>query len=210
MAILAAVLLANMSSAAKRGRDAGRQADLRNLQNAIEAYKHKNGQYPLAGCGASSGQWGTEKKCDTFTDKNYIIGLAPDFIPRLPHDPVRGSNEGYSYVTNAAQTVYKIMAMNTVEVDTIDYNHPFKSCDIRPDNLGRFQFVTSTGIDVGGWCAYVVGMDGTPEPEPDRCKLSSDNGNGRFDKSYGLWGGYADEGKGTALLVKKTTSIICK
>ena len=36
MAILAAVLLANMSSAAKRGRDAGRQADLRNLQNAIE------------------------------------------------------------------------------------------------------------------------------------------------------------------------------
>ena len=143
MAILASILLANMSSSGKIGRDTERQANVRALQNAIESYKHKNGQYPPMGCTDTNGN-GFSDEADTDC-VNYITGLAPEFITGLPHDPARGTHEGYAYITNLANsdypkagTVYKVMAMNTVEADTIDYTHPFASCDIKYGDATTF------------------------------------------------------------------------
>ena len=211
MGILAAVLLANMTNSGKVGRDAQRQSDLRNLQSAVESYKHKYGVYPLGGsvCSVSGGQWATEKSCST-----YIEGLTPEFIDRLPRDPAIRSNNGFSYVTNDERSVYKIMVWNTVEADVIDYEHPFKSCDIRPDENGNFQYVNANNINKGGWCAYVINSDGDILGDVAQCKSNSashpDNGNGRFDKSYAVWGGFANEGTGAAINVSLTTDIICK
>jgi prepilin-type N-terminal cleavage/methylation domain-containing protein len=217
MAILAAIILANMSSAAKRGRDAERQADLRNLQTAIEAYKHRNGKYPAMGCTDSNG-WSTEKACAT-----YISGLAPNFIPALPHDSARGINNGYSYVTNTEKTVYKIMAMNTVEADTAlsdpkrAYSHPFKSCDIRyGDGTNYAPSYSWDQVDLYGWC-NIFGTQFSTTPASTDCISSNDTndagfkGSGRFDRSYGLWGGFAEgTSRGTTVTVKPTTDIICK
>lgn len=220
MGILAAVLLANMTNSGKVGRDAQRQSDLRNLQSAVEAYKHKYGVYPLAGsvCSVSGGQWATEKDCST-----YIEGLVPEFISRLPHDPVIGANNGFSYVTNVEQTVYKIMVWNTVEADKLDYTHPFKSCDIRYGGGAVFPSgANGTQINQYGWCVVVnytgvTGDDDHATVGAKQCIRKVDGGNqgindstSRFDKSYAVWGGFANEGTGAAINVSLTTDIICK
>jgi prepilin-type N-terminal cleavage/methylation domain-containing protein len=201
--ILAAIVYVNFSGSNAAARDIKRQADLRILQTALSQHKQKYGRYPEAGCTAGAGVWASEQSCST-----YIVGLAPEFIPRLPRDPRIGTGQGFSYVTNAAGSVYKVMVMNTVESDTLSYSHEFKSCDIRPASNGAYQFVNGNGIDTGGWCAYVF-----PEnSDVPRCKTGADGGDGRFDRSYGIWSGFAPEGGGVlkSQRVAATTEIICK
>jgi len=48
ISILAAGLLVGLGTARKKARDARRIADLRNVQNALEAYYAQNNQYPSA------------------------------------------------------------------------------------------------------------------------------------------------------------------
>lgn len=222
--ILAAVILVNMANAAKRGRDAERQSDLRNLQNAIEAYKHRNGMYPAAGCGKAAGEWAHESDCAA-----YITGLAPNFIPTLPHDGARGVHEGYSYITNEVDPlmtpqvgmIYKVMAMNTVEADKILYDHPFKSCDIRYGGSTIFTDAPARiYVNQYGWCS-VLGKNnsdlGDTDLAPRICFSSNDSndygiGTGRFDNSYGLWGGYGlnTATSSTMADVFPTAQTICK
>jgi prepilin-type N-terminal cleavage/methylation domain-containing protein len=216
--VLATIVYANFGSAGATGRDAQRQADLRLLQTAIEQYKVKNGYYP-AGCQGEN-QWsGGTYGCPTGNE--YIVGLvAGGFISRLPVDPrpgTAGTQRGYVYVSNrhsgnnTGGTVYKLMALNTVESETVTYSHPLKSCDIRPDAAGRFQNVNENGIDTGGWCAWVHASNGPVS----WCRGSDIIGNqntGEFLRSYGVWGGFAAErtSGSRATRVQDTTAIICK
>ena len=55
--ILSTIVLTNMAAASKRGRDVERQSDLRNLQNAVESYKKKNGTYPDMGPNPNGDNW---------------------------------------------------------------------------------------------------------------------------------------------------------
>lgn len=124
ISILAVIVYANISTAGPKARDAERQADLRNLQNAITAYKQKNGRYPAMGCTPGADLISGENDCAT-----YITGLAPQFITVLLRDPKRGAGVGYAYVTNTDGTSYKIMAVGTVESETITPSHTFRRCD---------------------------------------------------------------------------------
>ncbi len=229
--ILAAVIAVNAIESGKLSRDAKRQADLRSLQSAIELYKNKEGRYPY-GCNAPEGSWSdvwsgqitsVDYRC-TNGSTQYINGLAPKYIPTLPQDQrLNGNNSGYVYRTNAAGTVYKLMAMRTVEADSVDYNHEFKSCDIRPDVAGKLQNLGASGVDTSGWCATATeaaldpaGQVSTYNPIPG-CRMNSginvaDNGNGRFEISYGVWGGFAEEmtGPHRAAEVRETARVICK
>jgi hypothetical protein len=111
-------------------------------------------------------------------------------------------------VTNTNGTVYKAMVMNTVEADQVTYTHSLKSCDIRPSASGGYQFVNGDAIDTGGWCAYVF-----PEnSDVPRCKTVADGGDGRFENSYAVWGGFEAEGGGLlkSQRVTGTTRITCK
>ncbi len=210
--ILASIVYANFGAGNAEARDAKRQTDLRVLQTAISQYKQKYERYPVAGCTVGAGNWAHESTC---TD--YIVGLAPEFIPRLPKDPKRGTAEGFSYVTNANRTVYKAMVMNTVEDDVVSYTHPFKSCDIKPDLSGNLQVCLGgpncTTVNNVGWCAYVATTP-TRGDEPNHCKRAIDNGNAnqRFDNSYAVWGGFAAPytNSVTPASVRDTTAIICK
>lgn len=129
--ILSAAVYGNMTGSSERARDAKRQSDLRIMQTAIEMYKNKStdGKYP-AGCNgpnAWSGQTGTSYACPV--GDQYIVGLAPTFIPVLPIDPkLNGVNSGYVYTTNSDRSVYKLMAKDTVETESADMNHPFFRC----------------------------------------------------------------------------------
>ncbi len=72
--ILTTIIMASLSQARKRGRDARRVADVRQLQLALELYYDGNGKYPTA-LSALSG---------------------PGYIPAIPHDP--GNGYDYAYV----------------------------------------------------------------------------------------------------------------
>ncbi len=126
IAVLSAVVMTNMNSARKSGRDAQRKADLTNLKAAIELYRQKNGVYPAAGCGNVAPSFATEANCPT----GYIVGLAPTFIARLPQDPKRVSKEGYAYITNNKNDTFKLMAMNTVEHEIVEAGTAMNSCDV--------------------------------------------------------------------------------
>lgn len=177
--ILSAVLYANFSQGSAQARDAERSADLRNVQSALELYKNKNGRYP-AGCrpvGSWSGQTGSAYPCPS--GNQYIVGLAPEFLPTLPVDSkLNGSNSGYVYATNANGTVYKFMALATVESEVVTYDHEFKSCDV------------DTTVNQRP-CNQVQTILGTPShsagSRPQKCLAT----NATFRTSYGVWGGFA-------------------
>jgi type II secretion system protein G len=165
--ILSAIVYANIGGAGPKARDAERQADLRNLQNAIERYKQKNGTYPDMGYTGDS--LSSESDGET-----YIRDLAPEFITVLPKDTRRGTSPGYTYVTNGEGTSYKIMALGTVESETVTSAHKMKSCD------------TTADICNGSCTIGAVAME----------------------RTYALWGGFAD-GATEAAVKSATAEVIC-
>jgi len=176
-----------MSQGSAQSRDTERKADLRALQSALELYKQKNGRYP-AGCnavGTWSGETGTSYACTL--GNQYIVGLAPTFIPALPTDPrLNGSTSGYVYTTNSGGTVYKLMAKNTAEAESLTYTSEFKSCDVTSSN---------TGI-----CDSTYPANTTP----NHCQAGATE----FQKTFAVWSGYAT-GSTPTLVERNTEDIIC-
>lgn len=161
--VLAAIVYANVGAASPKARNAERQADLRNLQTAIEQFKQKNGRYPAMGCGPGGDLISAEGDAGCVS---YITGLAPQFITVLPKDTRRGTNPGYGYVTNTDGTSYKVMALGTVESETITSAHPMKSCDTTSDicngncSIGAALQSRSYGL----WGGYAPGATNPDDP----------------------------------------------
>jgi prepilin-type N-terminal cleavage/methylation domain-containing protein len=205
--LLASAVIFNAARGNARSRDVDRQADLRTLQSAVELYKQRHGRYP-ARCANSqswSGQAGTQYAC-TDGSSQYIIGLAPEFIPTLPVDSsLNGTDSGYVYAVNAAGTVYKLAARRTVEADTtLSYTHPFKYCDssASSQNTQQPQFYATAPI-----CNAIFSLTGTGSGNfPVQCQ----DGNSVFETSYAVWGGNA-AGSGTSVgsSADNTEDIIC-
>jgi prepilin-type N-terminal cleavage/methylation domain-containing protein len=174
--ILAGIVYASFSGSSGKGRDAKRQADLSELQNAIEQYKTKLGRYPEQGCGTPSNDAGNNnpqfstENCNT----DYIKDLIPEFIDNLPNDPSRGTAPGFSYLTNESGTVYKVMVSKTVEktkVTTTDAN--LHACAINTDEFCTYKRSNDSFIN---WCNI---------------------NNSDYQSSYGAWGGYVINGNYT-------------
>ena len=218
MGILAAIVITYAQESGQQGRDAKRQSDIRALQSAIELYKNRYGRYP-SGCNAAgswSGQQGTNFACGAGSTQ-YIVGLAPEFISVLPQEKrLNGGDSGYAYVTNSNGTVYKVIAMNTVEAEDVSYQHQLKSCDVRPDGNGNYQNSGANEVDIGGWCTTAtqaaLGGSLTSYGAIPNCRKQTDGGNGRFENSYGAWGGFEPETGGfhRAAQIRNTAAIICK
>jgi prepilin-type N-terminal cleavage/methylation domain-containing protein len=137
--ILSTIIYANFGSARAGARDDIRKADLKSLQLAIELYKAQNGFYPLRGCidsGDSTGLWSNANPdSSVFVEQcpEYIVGLVPDYIAKLPTDPsgVGVSDKGYIYRTNSNTnpTEYKLLAWQSVESKIINsYSDEFARC----------------------------------------------------------------------------------
>ena len=109
--ILSSVVLASLNSARTKSRDARRIADLRQIQAALEVYYDNNGQYPQPSQG-----WNTwSGHCPNYgNNDNYISGLAPNYIPTLPRDPLYDTgSQCYLYRSNGQD--YMVMAHITME-----------------------------------------------------------------------------------------------
>lgn len=174
--ILSAVVYVNVSQSSTQSRDAQRQADLRTMETAMELYNNKYGRYP-EGCNAAgswSGQPSTDYACSSGSNQ-YIVDLAPEFIPRLPQDPkLNGNDSGYAYLTNNDGTVYKLIAYQTVEAETVDYEHEFKICDVSSNNANPEDIAKLCYKGTGG-ASFLHCRDSQPE----------------FRTSYAVWGGFA-------------------
>lgn len=200
--VITSVGMFSYSEASKRSRDTDRQADLRTLQAAVELYKQQNGQYPVGcrGAGAWSGQIGTQYACADGSNQ-YIVGLAPIYIPVLPNDKhLNGTDSGYVYTTNTDRSVYKIEARKTVESETVTAAHKLASCEM--NNQEHINENRPNEVD-GGTCVQVAKAPysgGTPE----HCQEYS----AVFQTSYALWGGF---GKGSAYrdVERETENVIC-
>lgn len=89
--VLASITIVNLSGNQGKARDAQRKNDLSQIKTALELYYNANGNYPITGPGAyysHCSAWGPADK------DNWIPGLAPTYIDKLPKDPLRGSNTG--------------------------------------------------------------------------------------------------------------------
>jgi len=94
--ILATLVLANLSSARSRARDAQRKSDLRQIQNALQLYRNDYGAFPgssgdfkINGCGTggtSVCSWGSSWTAGSQT-----------YINKLPVDP---ATDGRTYRYN--------------------------------------------------------------------------------------------------------------
>jgi prepilin-type N-terminal cleavage/methylation domain-containing protein len=135
ISILAAVLFASFDEGRKQSRDKVRQAELKELQLAIELYKAQNGQYPAKGCGITAIQWTGPGSFAAspwgLTCEPYIDGLVPNFTASLPRDPNQEPDDGkgYVYQTNADRSSYKVLVHGSVESQMVtSYENEFARC----------------------------------------------------------------------------------
>lgn len=196
ISIFAAVLFIDFSQGSAQTRDAERKADIRAIQSAVDLYKNRYGRYP-EGCnpvGGWSGQIGSGFECADGSN-DYIRGLAPEFIPTLPTDPRPNGGAGYVYTTNGDGTVFMFKVRETVESETIGYDHPFKSC----------PFNNAVG-DAADICDEMSTNNNGGSPV-SWCRDTST----LFQTSYGVWGGWADEpfGNVAARAEEQTERVVC-
>lgn len=195
--ILSSVIYANLGQGSAQGRDLERQSNLREVQAALELYKNEHGRYPeRCNNGQSwSGQKGSIYACST--GNIYILGtptepFVPNFMPSLPVDPkLNGNDSGYVYTVNADGTVYKFMAKKTVESESIDYSHQFKSCDATNSSVG------------------ICDATHPSNNKPNHCLET----NSVFMSTYAVWGGYAyvapTISNAATLIERYTEDVIC-
>jgi len=200
VAILTTVVVASFGTAREQARDAQRQTDLRTVEAALALYKNKYGEYP-AGCRGVpttdinapqfSGQVGSAYACPSGSEQ-YIVGLAPEFIPKLPVDPrLNGSNSGYVYMVNSERSVYKFMALNTVETAEIDQDHPLFRCGA--------DFVTGISgsgesYDDPGICQRTpTSPSNNPSGPLDSCRLPA-----QYQTTFAVSGGFSNDARGVS------------
>jgi type II secretion system protein G len=92
--LLSSVVLASLSAAREKSRDARRMSDLRQIQRAMEFYYDDNGYYPREGDGAN-GLIGEGAGLDTM--------LAP-YLSVIPHDPLGPGSGTYNYYYDGRQS----------------------------------------------------------------------------------------------------------
>ena len=193
--ILASILVVGSNQSSSGSRDVQRQADLRIVSTALELYKGKYGRYP-EGCNGAGNWSGHAPAYECSSGVQYIEGLVPEFLPRLPKDPkLNGDDSGYVYISNANGSAYKFIVKNTVEAETVGYGHQFMSCDVSNSSGGdlcipggpasgpRYDQAICDRLFTGNNCA--AGQVGATPPE---CRPN----NAQFQTSYGIWGGFSD------------------
>jgi len=102
LAVVASSLLGNFFSSQKKGRDAKRKSDLKQIQNALEAYANDHqGLYPIGDASGRIGgfSWGAE-----FHNPSHIETV---YMKALPQDSK--STQKYWYVSTDGVS-YKIYA----------------------------------------------------------------------------------------------------
>jgi prepilin-type N-terminal cleavage/methylation domain-containing protein len=111
--ILSGIAVVGMTSVRQKAQDTSHLAGMRDLQLSLEAYKSVNGRYPDAG---------------TQGTNDYITGLAPSFISKLPVDNPQNATTGYHYEVSGDKRTYCVYVKRTVFKPTIQADMYSASC----------------------------------------------------------------------------------
>lgn len=99
--LLASIVLVNVNNARKKTRDIVRKVELKQLQSALELYFSVNGEYPDTGLVWYSSE--TDDEAGSNNEGDWIPGLAPVYISKLPKDP-RGGDSLIAYCNDPEHT----------------------------------------------------------------------------------------------------------
>jgi prepilin-type N-terminal cleavage/methylation domain-containing protein len=110
--LLVLIILISVENARANGRDAFRKFSFKQVETALELYKHRNGSYPSTG-----GAWWGESVNGggrTISGPNaYIPNLTPNYLVELPRDP-KGVTTGWSgFLYRSDGTHYKLLLHNS-------------------------------------------------------------------------------------------------
>ncbi len=94
--MLSSVVLASMSTARQKARDARRMADAKALQTALELFYDNGSTYPAAPSAVE------------ITEASPLGVLTPDILNELPSDPIYTGANNYHYGTTNPVTGYAI------------------------------------------------------------------------------------------------------
>ena len=95
--LLASVILVSLNSARGKSRDTARKQTLRQIQKALELYYDANSSYPVVPCypgtcGGYSSEPGDVPSNGLGNNGDWIPGLAPTYVGKLPQDPLGGAS----------------------------------------------------------------------------------------------------------------------
>jgi len=86
--LLASLILVGLSSFRTRGRDTRRVADTKEVQNGLELYYMKNGQYPVVSGGDATTRWAALEQ------ELVEAGIGVTKLPQDPTAPTRSYDYG--------------------------------------------------------------------------------------------------------------------
>jgi general secretion pathway protein G len=124
MGLLIGIVASSFQTSRIKGKDARRKSDLKQVQNALEAYINDHGTYPVStagvitACGAGNATcaWGSP-----FTDQNGTVYMA-----QLPSD-ANAPTFQYQYLVSSDHKMYQLYAYieDTQDADAYNYNGVF-------------------------------------------------------------------------------------
>ena len=92
--------------------------DLNKLKSALEDYLKKNAAYPVSeGFDGLYTKWGE-------SSEEWIKGLAPKYIDKLPRDPRKSNNPSQQYLYKSDGKNYKLIANNPPDCERIKNEFP--------------------------------------------------------------------------------------
>lgn len=175
LGMMAAIAVYAVNEQRKKAQTVRRIADMSQVKKALEYYYQENGHYPITGVGIpiwytecnhpnDNGQW-----VSNLAANSVIPGLAPNYITKVPSDPIMDKANCTSYYTYVSDGVnYKFMDADISGLsnnyfltypDSIDPVYDIgspNSCGLTKSTITAFAIYTTTyrcrirPIPVGG------------------------------------------------------------
>lgn len=97
--------------------------DLLEIAYALELYKRDHQSYPVSSTGAAGWDGIVNRAGESRED--WIEGLVPDYLKKLPRDPrmLEDYEHQYLYMSNGAN--YKLIAYNPSNCDLVERSYPW-------------------------------------------------------------------------------------
>lgn len=114
-----------------------RVKDLMALADALQRFKADNGKYPVTG-----ERWDGRKTCWGQSKEDWIPGLVPKYIAKLPTDPRNSEDCAKHYIYRSDGENYKLVAHSPDDMPELKKKFPQM---MDPQRQGRAIGVWSTG-----------------------------------------------------------------
>ncbi len=134
ISLLSSIILTSTMSARRKARDSVRKADLKQLVTALELYFTENNSYPATGADvASMVMYSSDANSIAVPNPtDYIPGLAPKYISKLPQDPLGGLSDqvmctgGWrrEFLYESDGKDYKLLSLCAMENSIFDSKDP--------------------------------------------------------------------------------------